>query len=264
MKSFKRTILYFVATVLITALIASALTIFVINKRQKDVVTMSLADYAELSDAASVKDLADTIGEKYYGDCPSYDDLIKSAQEGMVDSLGDPYAKYYTNEEYEKYLESLNGQYTGIGIVVGQPGEKGCEVFEVYENQPAAKAGIQVGDIVVSIDGKSVSGMTLDEISNAIEGEVNTEVKLTILRGTESQDITVVRDNISVSYVHSSLYKEETGYIRIDRFAGNCLDEFTEAVRSLRDRGMRSLVIDLRNNPRRFAGYCGRRSRRIA
>ncbi len=167
----------------------------------------------------------------------------------MVISLGDPYSAYYTDEEYQSYLSNINGSYNGIGILIGQPDDTGAAILDVYDNTPAAESGILAGDIITAVDGASIKGMLLEELSAAVDRDAGQSIVLTILRGEESMDITLTCGSINIRRVEHFLYNQRTGYIRISMFTGNCAEEFKEAIKDLTDRGMKSLVIDLRNNP---------------
>ena len=167
----------------------------------------------------------------------------------MLDTLDDPYARYYTAEEYEEYLAAINGEYYGIGLLVGQPNETGSEVLEVYQGSTSESAGIKVGDIITAVNGTSVANMDQDDLRALIDAKKADGVQLSILRGSETLDITVTGGNITVKHVDSALFNDRTGYIYVSMFTGNCADEFENAIKDLKSRNMKSLVIDLRNNP---------------
>lgn len=249
MKSWLRTLLYFIATVLITSFVTAAITVSTLNAKRADEVVMTTEEYARLSDLLVFNELIDKINNEYYYDPPSREDLLSAALNGIVDSLGDQYANYFTSEEYEKYLSNINGQYSGIGLLVGQMTEQGAPIFDVYDGTPAAQGGILAGDIITAVDDVPIIGMELDDIASAIDREIGESVKLTLLRGGQLLDITLVCAEISIQHVEYKLFKERTGYIKISMFTGNCAEEFKEAINDLEDRGMKSLVIDLRDNP---------------
>ena len=249
MKSFPRIILYVAVGVLIVALASSAATVLVMNRQAEDIITMGAEEYAQISDLLALNEIAEDIEEMAYGDAPSREELLTGAAQGMVETLDDIYAKYYTAEEYEQYLSTINGEYFGIGILIGQPDEVGSLVLEVYEGNPAEAAGVQVGDIITAIDGVTLSGLSLDEVSSMMNGQSGQAVELTILRGEESLTLSVTGETVNISRVQSALFNEHTGYIKIDMFTGECANEFSEALKDLKSRNMRSLVIDLRNNP---------------
>lgn len=249
MKSQWRTALYFAAAIIITALVSSAVTMHIYNNKRGDEVMLPASEYAELTDVMALDEVMKSIDEYYYFEAPQREQLVKSAANGMVASLNDPYSAYFTDEEYQRYLSSINGAYDGIGVLIGQPTEDGAEILDVYEDTSASEAGLLAGDFIVAVDGTGVSGLTLEEISTLIARGNGEAVKLTIKRGEESFDVDVVSGRVNIKRVEHFLYNHHTGYIRISMFSGNCAEEFREAIKDLTERRMTCLVIDLRNNP---------------
>lgn len=255
MKGVIRTIAYMLMSALIAGLIASTVTVYLLKTNEGNEVVLSIEEYTELLEAQHIVSVMETIETEFYKDVPDRDTLLAAAIDGMVSKLDDAYAEYYTREEYTEYLESINGEYSGIGVLISQPDENGITVHDVYEENPAAEAGLEIGDIIVAIDDVSVFELTFDEVKNAINGKEGSIVKLSVRREDPETDdvlnldIEVERGPVNVKYVHHALYNQNTGYVRIDSFSGDCLTEFEEAIRDLRNRNMKSLVIDLRNNP---------------
>lgn len=249
MKSQWRTALYFAAAIIITALVSSAVTMHIYNNKRGDEVMLPASEYAELTDVMALDEVMKSIDEYYYFEAPQREQLVKSAANGMMASLNDPYSAYFTDEEYQRYLSSINGAYDGIGVLIGQPTEDGAEILDVYEDTSASEAGLLAGDFIVAVDGTGVSGLTLEEISTLIARGNGEAVKLTIKRGEESFDVDVVSGTVNIKRVEHFLYNHHTGYIRISMFSGNCAEEFREAIKDLTERRMTCLVIDLRNNP---------------
>lgn len=250
MKSRLRTILYFVGTVIITALISAGVTMRLYNQNRSDAVLLSAEEYAELSDILALDEIIKDIEDRSYYTSPSREELITAAARGIVSALDDPYAQYYTDEEYEKYLSSLNGTYDGIGVLIGQPTEEGAQLLDVYDDTPASEAGLMAGDRIIAVDSQPTANMELDELSALIVKGDGESVELTISRdGEEDFTVELTSARINIKYVKHYLYNHHTGYIRISQFGGNCAEEFREAIKDLTDRNMTSLVIDLRNNP---------------
>ncbi len=252
MKSWIRTALYYAAAVIITAAVSVGLTVMIINQQRGDRVVLSLEEYRSLSELAPVGELADMIQQYHPEEELSRQQLLEGALTGMLAVTGDPYATYYSADAYESYLTQLGGKYHGIGALVGQPsaGEAGAAVLKVYANSPAQAGGLQPGDVITAIDGQGLQGLSLTEISQMMEGEIGTTVVLSVERGGQPLSFTLERQSGNTRRVEDGkLFKENTGYIRIDMFTGNCVEEFREALLDLTDRKMRSLVIDLRNNP---------------
>lgn len=249
MKSWVRTILYFLAVILITASVTAGVTVTLLNQKREDVVVLSAEEYAEISDLLFLDEMMDRVQNDSFQEPPAREALLDAAARGVVAALDDPYAAYYTAEEYEDYLSNINGQYNGIGILVGQPDAEGAPVLDVYDDTPAAEAGVLPGDVIVAVDGENIGGMLLDEVAAAIDREVGESVALTLKRAEETLELEVTCATLNLTRVTSALFNQYTGYIRISMFTGNCATEFKEAIKDLTDRGMRSLVIDLRNNP---------------
>ncbi|MEG1547833.1 MAG: S41 family peptidase [Clostridia bacterium] len=249
MRSKTRTILYFAATALISASIAVMLTVTLTNNAKKNTVVLSADEYNKLGELRVLNEIIDKITTESLTGEVDRGVLVEGAANGMLKALGDNYAQYYTAEEYEEYLSKINGEYSGIGILVGQPGADGAPVLDVYEGTPAEISGMKPGDIIVAVDGASVSGMQLEELTAVIDREIGDSVEIKVTRDGIEKMMSVANATINIKRVHSFLFNEYTGYIRIDMFTGNCVEEFDEAFRDLTERGMKSLVIDLRNNP---------------
>lgn len=249
MKSWLRTLLYFLAVILITACVTAGLMLRATQNKRTDEVVFSAEEYSKISDLLFLNEMIGHIENDALNEFPGRAALLEAAAEGIVSALDDPYAVYYTPEEYEAYLANINGEYTGIGVLVGQPEEVGAVILDVYDETPAAEAGLLPGDILTAVDGMPVAPMLLEELSAAIDKETGESVTLSILRGEEASDVSLTCAALNLSRVSHALFKERTGYIRISMFSGNCATEFREALNDLTERGMRSLVIDLRNNP---------------
>ena len=249
MKSWLRTLLYFLAVILITACVTAGLMLRATQNKRTDEVVFSAEEYSKISDLLFLNEMIGHIENDALNESPGRAALLEAAAEGIVSALDDPYAVYYTPGEYEAYLANINGEYTGIGVLVGQPAEAGAVILDVYDETPAAEAGLLPGDILTAVDGMPVAPMLLEELSAAIDKETGESVTLSILRGEEASDVSLTCAALNLSRVSHALFKERTGYIRISMFSGNCATEFREALNDLTERGMRSLVIDLRNNP---------------
>ena len=157
--------------------------------------------------------------DEYYMDADSVkdEDIANGMFQGYLSSIGDKYADYYDSEEYDSFLEKTNGQYGGIGIYVSQDEETGGFIaVKVMENEPADEAGIEDEDIILEIDGKSISGMDLSEVSSMIKGEEGTQVIIKISRNSEIHEYTITRKMIDVYSVDYEVIEDgQIGYIYI-------------------------------------------------
>ncbi len=178
--------------------------------------------------------------------------LEESMIEGYVYGLGDPYSTYFTQDEYKKFMESTEGQYVGIGCVVSANQEDGLiTVVRPFTDGPADKAGIVAGDKIVSVDGTDVLASDLELAVSMMKGEEGTEVVVGIISGTtgERKEYTITRAEITVDTVEHRMLDNQIGYIEINGFDEVTTDQFKTAYNDLNAQQMKSLVIDLRNNP---------------
>ncbi|WP_410772061.1 S41 family peptidase [Fontibacillus sp. BL9] len=175
--------------------------------------------------------------------------FLENAIRGMVYTLDDPYSDYYTAQELEEFEDSVNQEYVGIGVTLRFTGSK-LYITDVLPGSPAGAAGLKKGDIIAKVDGQAViSG----EDVLLIQGEENTKVLLNVTRGTQKLAITVTRAHFSLPSVTSSyLSSGRIGYIALSSFSENADKEFAAELDKLRQQGMRSLVLDLRDN---LGGY---------
>jgi len=171
------------------------------------------------------------------------DDMLKE----IVAATGDPYAAYYTAEEYAEFVKKYAGEYVGIGIGAVQDGDD-ISVMAVFEDSPAAEAGIEYGDVITKVDGKTPSDV--DEVIEMISGDPGTPVTVTVRRGEEEIEFRMNRVKIDRSWVEYNEVDgtEDTGYIRIASFIEDTDRDFKAAVKELRNEGCTKFIIDLRNN----------------
>jgi len=197
------------------------------------------------ADLANVKAI---LNDSFDGDIDK-DKQGEGAIRGLVASLGDPYTTYLDASQSKELADDLRGELSGIGIEVGIKNNR-LTVISPIDDTPAAKAGLRSGDIIALIDGKDSSELTLDAAVSKIRGEKGTEVKLTIVRGTEKPlELTVKRDKITVSSVKSEMRAGGIGYIRLRRFGDDTDAAIRAAAADLAQKGAKSVILDLRDNP---------------
>lgn len=178
--------------------------------------------------------------------------LTEGIYQGYIAALNDPYSAYYTTEETKEMMESTSGEYSGIGALMSQNRETGViTIANVYENSPAAEAGMKNEDILYKVEGEEVTGVDLSEVVTRVKGEEGTEVKMTLLRGADRQEIeiTAVRRKLQTQTVSYEMKEGQIGYIRVSEFDEVTLEQFREAKAALESQGMASMLIDLRGNP---------------
>ncbi len=249
MKTWLRNAIVLFLVILITACVSVAVTVTMLNMKTGERVVLSGEEYSAFQALLPVAELMEKIKAEHYGDDITDASLVKGALEGMLKSIGDPYSRYYTEEEYTAYMEQLDGSYHGIGALVGQPQDGGVTVLKVYDKGPASQAGLLPGDIIVAVDGLKIGNLAFEDIEKLFVGADGSNVTVDVMRSNSPLSFSMTRAAGTTQRVAHKLFLQHTGYIRIDKFTGTASEEFREALRDLTDRGMRSLVIDLRNNP---------------
>ncbi len=202
-------------------------------------------------DAVSEKVQAlEEVVEYYYLNEYSATDLENGIYRGMLDELGDPYTVYFTPDEFTSFMESMNGSYCGIGVMVQQnPDTKVITIVRVFKTGPSAAAGVRAGDIIVAVDGTDVTSMMLDNVVSMIRGEEGTSVSVTLMRGDERTDYTMNRAVVEVDTVMYTMLDGGIGYVSVLEFDDVTDEQYSEALNDLLSQGMQSLIVDLRDNP---------------
>ena len=170
---------------------------------------------------------------------------------GMLDSLNDPYTRYMNPKAFNEMKEEREGEFSGIGIHIGMK-QKQLTVITPVEDTPAARAGLRAGDSIIAIDKKPTRTMALDEAVALIRGKLGTAVNLTIVRAGLDKpfEVSIIRANIQTKAVKANLLKDKIGYIRLSTFMNNeASNEMKVAIKDLTQKGMKSLIIDLRSDP---------------
>lgn len=180
----------------------------------------------------------------------SDEQLLDYAIEGMLNGL-DPHSVYLKDERFDDLSEGTSGSFTGLGMEVVM--ENGfVKVIAPIDDTPAAKAGIQSGDIIVRMDGKTVSGLSLSEATERMRGAPGTSIILTILRESEPDpfDVELKRAVVQLSSVRQLSFGDQVGYLRVSQFQIATADSFRKEIKMLlENENFGGLILDLRNNP---------------
>ncbi len=176
--------------------------------------------------------------------------LIYGAIEGLLKSLDDPHTRFMAPESYKEMQVETEGEFGGLGIVIGTKDNQ-LTVISPIEDTPAANAGVKTGDKIMEIDGVTTKDITLFEAVKKLRGPKGTEVTISIEReGTEQWlKFTITRDIIKIKSVKYDIIKKDIGYIRLTNFNQKTHDELHEALLKLKENNIKSLILDLRNNP---------------
>lgn len=248
----RRNIIILTSLVVITAIVSFSVSAFIfigwnwinpnsISFDKKSVSKESILKFDK------VRDL---LKSQYYENVDE-NQLLEGAIAGMAGSLGDRYTAYYPKDKWQKFEEDLQGSFVGIGVTV-KMGEDGLlKIMEVYSGSPAEKAGVLAGDKIMKVDETDVSKMEEDAIIKSIRGKEGTVVKVTVLRESESRlvELEITRKKIKEENIKSNILSNNIGYIRIVKFDSEIAKYFKERLAEMTEDGIRSLIIDVRDNP---------------
>ncbi len=190
----------------------------------------------------------DNIVNNYYEDVDK-EELIDAGIQGMINYLDDPYATYFSGDASDDFNEELSGTYDGIGIEVMLK-DGVVSVGNVFEDSPASKVGIKVGDIITKVNDTDINGKSLTEVVSMINSKK--KAKITINREGEELSFELSKDTIETPVVDSEIYEsnnKKIGYIKIDIFNSNSYKQFNSALKKLEKNNIEGLVIDVRDNP---------------
>ncbi|HEY9752773.1 MAG TPA: carboxyl-terminal processing protease CtpB, partial [Coleofasciculaceae cyanobacterium] len=176
-----------------------------------------------------------------------------AALKNALEKLDDPYTRFMDPKQYEALTSQTSGELSGIGVRLEvNDRTKQLTVVEPIENSPAMKAGVQAGDQILQIDGKSAKGMTVEQASNLIRGEVGSKILLQVGRGSQQLSLALTRARIELPTVRYTLKQDgdrRIGYIRLNEFSSHAAEQMRRAIQDLSVKNVEGFVLDLRGNP---------------
>ena len=182
-------------------------------------------------------------------DAPDAEKLVDGAIQGMLDQVDDDYARYFPAEDFEDFNASLDGTFSGVGLMLTDTPD-GPVIVSVLEGTPAEEAGIEEGERIVSVDGEDVSGDPLEQIVAKVKGEAGTTVTLGLAGDDEGRrTLEITRAEFDLPLTTREMLDGDIGYVRLYQFAQNAGERVRRDVRALLDDGARGIVLDLRTNP---------------
>ena len=229
----KKKVLIVLSYVLVAALACGATLFFV----------SASTDYNKL------EDLENLILTSFAGDADKTK-IEDAAADAMVNAMGDRWSYYIPAAELPSFLDNSENAYVGIGVTVQATDDNsGLMVIAVQPGGPAEEAGVQVGDVIIQVDGESAQDRTVSEISAMIKGEEGTVVSITVLRSGEGITMSMTRKRMETTVASSKLLNEHVGLVTIQNFDERCADETIAAIKALLNQGADMLLFDVRNNP---------------
>ena len=177
--------------------------------------------------------------------------LIDDAIGGMMKALDDPYSVYLDKNDSNSLNLSLNGGYKGLGLAIAKDEENNIVVVGVFDDSPAANAGITVGDVIIKINDKNVSDMSINDFSSYVLENESDDFELVIRKNDNEESVKVKKNNVTIDSVSSKIIEEDNkkiGYIYISVFASNTASQFNKKLIELEKNDIDALIIDVRDN----------------
>lgn len=241
-----RTIMIIIVTAIITFIVTSVLLYNYYIKTEEGLVKTLVT--TETTNLDTKIQLIKSYLDKFYLGEINEDDMTESAIKGYVEGLGDEYTEYLTKDEYEELMVNVNGNYVGIGIYMAQDRYGNTVILMPIKGSPAEEAGLKTGDIITKVDGEDCTNMDLSLIANKVKGEEGTTVNLEILREEEIINKTITRKTVEINHIESKVLDNNIGYIQILSFDDGCSEKFENKLDELLSKGVKSLIIDVRDN----------------
>lgn len=197
---------------------------------------------------ATLSKYRDLIDKYYLGEVDE-EKLTEGAIKGYIEGLGDPYTEYISKDDMKSYMDDTMGNFVGIGIYMIKNTEYDkIQVLSTIKGSPAESVGIQTGDLILTVDGVSYTADDMTTASNNIKGEEGTTVNVEILRGDQTLKFEITRQKVKVNQVEGKVIDNNIGYIKFTSFDETTADDFKNQFEELNSKGIKSLIIDLRNN----------------
>jgi carboxyl-terminal processing protease len=236
---------HFIMLLFLVVFLSAGITTFALAFGDEKVVTVG----TERQEFNKLYEAFDTLKSGYYKEIDQKK-VINGAINGMVESLDDPYSDYMSNEEAENFHGSISSSFQGIGAEI-QEKDGHIVIVSPIKGSPAEKAGLKPNDMILSVNGKSLQGMNSTQAVTLIRGKKGTKVELSIQRPGTDAPITVpiIRDEIPIETVYGEMVGDGIAKVQITSFSSNTSKELVEKLNELQGKGMKGLVLDLRQNP---------------
>jgi len=248
--TFRQMSLILAIAVVLSVILSSVAFYLFYSWRERYVISFD-ADSVKFENVIKFNQVRKILKEDFYLEVDE-NKLLEGAISGLAAALEDPYTVYYNKEQMTRFLEKSEGSYVGIGVTVSTDEDGLLTIVEPFKNSPAEQAGIKKGDKIVRVDDTDVTDIRDENmIISMIKGEENTKVKLTVYRPDEDKylNFEVTRKRIKMSNIKSEIISGDIGYIKLNMFDNEIAMYFRSDLDALLKKGIRGLIIDLRDNP---------------
>lgn len=221
-----------------------------------DTVTIARKEYEELKKQneelkkyALVEEVRQYVSQYYY-EKPDEQKMLDGAVNGLLSGLGDSYSFYYPEKAWNELWEDDKGEYAGIGVqMLGDYDTAAVTVTRVFRDTPAEKAGIKKGDVFYKVEDIEVTTATMQDAVKKMRGKPGETVHAEMYRGGDILKFDVVKADVKVNWIDYKILAGGVGYIMLYDFSGDCADTFAKALKEMTAAGIKSLIVDLRDNP---------------
>ena len=203
----------------------------------------------EDTDGRVYEQAVDTLERDYYREVDRKK-LLDQSLERAVGSLDDRFSHYFAPRDYDDFQEATEGRFEGVGMTVEEV-DRGLRVLTVYEGSPADRGGLEPGDVITHVDGKSIAGSSSEQSTTKIKGPAGTSVELTVRSDGRPRQLTLKRAEVEIPVVRAEMRREDgrkIAHVRLAGFTSGAHGEVSEAVRRLLKQGAEGVVLDLRDN----------------
>ena len=203
-------------------------------------------------DLHTLENVYETLKTSYlYRKDVDFEEIVVDAIKGMLSNLEDPYTVFQTPEEAEKFLQSIDNEFEGIGALLEVIDEK-ITIISPLVDSPAEKSGIRAADVIIKVNGEDIRGQSLELVISKIKGPAGTNVVLTVERGSQELDITITREKIIYEGIQPKMLThngKKVAHIKVTTFGNLTFTEFYDTVNEMLEENPAGFIIDLRNNP---------------
>lgn len=239
-------------SLLIVGIVYVAFSFQKVSDKQQETVSFQENSVITPESVKKLQALETTINKYFFLDKADNETLQEGLYKGLLSALDDPYTEYYSAEELEELMQDTEGIYFGIGAYVGLDSLTSLpKISGVIGNSPAEEADLRPNDLVYEVDGTSTYGLTLTEAVNLIRGPEGTQVELTIVREGEEDylHVTLTRRKVETPTVEYEMLEDDMGLISVSEFDDVTVDQFADALATVKGSGAKGIILDLRGNP---------------
>lgn len=232
-----------IVIIIVTAIVSSITTGVIMLNSSSTIDRENVKNIADDENLMNFINIYETLKNRYFDEIDT-EGMLKAAEEGMLDFLGDKYTTYLEDNEYTSLIDELSSTYSGIGILI----DSSKKIIGVTNNSPAEKVGLEVQDLILKINNEDVTTKTAEEVKEIIKNSSKI-INLTINRNDVELSFDVEKTQLAnITISSKKIENTQIGYLKIEKFSENLDEQVKEALEDLEKNGINSLIIDVRDN----------------